>query len=71
MARKKMAMVQPIASRPEELPLFADQKLQIKLIKALADLGNDRPYVVLEYHATWAAVHFEGDEKPQIIKYSK
>ncbi len=70
MARKKTAMVQPAAGRPDDLPLFADPKLQSKLIKALKARGNDRPYVVLEYHATWAAVHFQGDEKPQIVKYT-
>ncbi len=69
MAKKKTAMVQPAAGRPGDLPLFADTKLQMKLINALEDQGNDRAYVVLEYHATWASVHFEGDENPKIINY--
>ena len=66
---RKTAMVQPIASRPEELPLFASPELEAKLIKTLQLMGNDRAYDVLEYHATWAWVHFEGDAEGKTITY--
>ncbi len=67
---KKKAMVQPPAGRPDDLPLFADPALEARLIKTLQKKGNDRPYTVIEYHTTWAAVHFSGDEKPIIVKYT-
>ncbi len=56
-------------ARDEELPLFADPALEAKLIKTLHLMGNDRPYVVLEYHKTWSWVHFEGDQEAKTITY--
>ncbi len=69
MATKKKAMVQPAPGRPDELPIFADPELEHKLIKTLKALKNDRAYTVLEYHPSWASVHFEGDTDPKTITY--
>jgi hypothetical protein len=66
---RKIAMVQPVSKPVSDLPLFTDAELQVKLLKALQVLKNDRAYVVLEYHNTWAAVHFEGASEPTTIKY--
>jgi len=66
---KKIAMVQPRPASNEDLPIFADLALKLKLIKTLRLLKNDRSYTVLEYHQNWASVHFEGDLEPQTITY--
>ncbi len=67
--KRKTAMVQPVASRPDELPIFANPDLEQRLTITLQLTGNDRAYTVLEYHPTWASVHFEGDLKPKVIHY--
>jgi len=59
-------MVQPLASTAD-LPMWANPDLELKLIKVLKQRKNDRPYVVLEYHATWASVHFQGDDQPVVV----
>ncbi len=69
MAKRKTAMVQPPAGRPEDLPIFASPELEQKLIKTLKVLKNNRSYTVLEYHETWASVHFEGDLEARAITY--
>ena len=66
---KKIAMVQPRPASNEDLPIFADLALKLKLIKTLRLLKNDRSYTVLEYHQNWASVHFEGDQEPKTITY--
>ncbi len=58
----------PIA-RASDLPIFADPALEAKLVNTLQLMGNDRAYTVLEYHATWAWVHFEGDAEAKTITY--
>ena len=69
MAKRKTAMVQSPPARSEDLPLFASLELQLKLIKTLRLIKNDRSYTVLEYHQNWASVHFEGDQEPKTITY--
>ncbi len=69
MSSKKKAMVAPTPARPDELPIFADQVLVAKLLKTLQLMKNDRAYVVFEYHAGWASVHFEGDAEPVTVTY--
>ncbi len=69
MAKKKVGMVQPPPGRTSDLPIFADPALEQKLIKTLQALKNTRSYTVVEYHATWASVHFEGDLEPIAITY--
>lgn len=66
---RKTAMVSPVAKPASDLPIFADDDLQLKLLKTLKSLKNDRAYVVLEYHSKWASVHFEGDADPIMIHY--
>jgi len=68
---KKKAMVQPPPARSEDLPLFASLELQLKLIKTLRHMKNDRSYTVLEYHRTYASVHFEGDAGPKTVSYKE
>jgi hypothetical protein len=62
-------MVQDPPSKGQNLPLFADPSLQMKLIHTLELQGNDRAYTVLEYHRDWASVHFEGELEPKSITY--
>ncbi len=69
MAKKKVAMVSPKPAKPDELPLFASPELERKLIKTLHLIKNNRFYTVLEYHNTWASVHFEGDSEPKTVTY--
>ncbi len=68
-SRKKIAMVQGPPVRTEDLPIFTDPFLEVLLSKTLKALKNDRAYTVLEYHQTWALVHFEGAFEPQPITY--
>ena len=67
--KRKQAMVSPPPGRPADLPIFADPPLVKKLIKTLHILKNNRSYTVVEYHETWASVHFEGDPEPKTITY--
>jgi ABC-type Fe3+-hydroxamate transport system substrate-binding protein len=71
MARsRKTAMVQgPPVRSVVELPIFADPFLQDKLVKTLRARKNNRAFIVVEYHNTWASVHFEGDAQPTMIEY--
>ncbi len=66
---KKKSMVQPPPGRSEDLPIFADLHLVAKLLRTLRFMQNNRAYTVLEYHATWASVHFEGDLEPRVVTY--
>jgi|GEM_PF-1705009 len=68
MAKRRTAMVQPKPGSAD-LPIFANPALEARLIKTLKALKNDRAYTVLEYHANWASVHFEGDYNPTTITY--
>ncbi len=69
MAKRKTAMVQGRPAFPEDLPLCASPALERKLIKTLHQLKNNRSYTVIEYHTTWASVHFEGDLEPTAVTY--
>jgi len=69
MASKKRAMVSPPPARPEDLPIFADPQLEKKLLKTLHSMKNTRAFTVIEYHETWASVHFEGELKPRTVTY--
>ena len=66
---RKTAMVRSVPARPEDLPIFADHELELKLIKTLQLMHNTQAYTVLEYHPTWASVHFEGELEPRTITY--
>jgi len=66
---KKAAMVRPVPARPDDLPLFANRELERKLINTLQLMQNTRAYTVLEYHQTWAFVHFEGELEPRTITF--
>ncbi len=67
-SKKKVAMVQPPPS-VSELPVFADPALEHRLLKALQKIKNNRAFTVVEYHSSWASVHFEGDIQPTKIDY--
>jgi hypothetical protein len=70
MAKRRVAMVQgPPLKSAEDLPIFVNPDLEDKLIKTLKLLKNTRAYTVLEYHHTWASVHFEGDLSSKTITY--
>lgn len=66
---RKIAMVQPRPASNQDLPIFADLALKLRLIKTLRLLKNNRAYTVLEYHQNWASVHFEGDQDPKVVTY--
>ncbi len=68
--RPKMAMVAPAPARPDELPIFADPALHDRLLRTLKAMKNNRSYTVIEYHKSWASVHFEGDLEPKTITYT-
>jgi hypothetical protein len=68
-SKKKVAMVSPSPARAADLPIFADPALELRLIKTLRVLKNTRAYTVLEYHQSWASVHFEGDLEPTTVTY--
>ncbi len=70
MAKKRTAMVAPIPARPDDLPIFADPALVDRLLRTLKARKNDRAYTVIEYHTSWASVHFEGDTDPVTVTYT-
>ncbi len=69
--KKKKAMVSPPPGRVSDLPIFASPALEKKLIKTLQLRKNNRSYTVIEYHESWASVHFEGDNEPTTVTYKE
>ncbi len=67
MAKKKMAMVQPVPDKPESF--INDFGGPDKLAKVLTQLGNDRAYTVLESFSNGWSVFFEGDFQPSMVVF--
>jgi hypothetical protein len=68
---KKVAMVKPVSSRPAKISQqpakgtsVSGSEKPVDLSAALRQLGNDRPFTVIEIKPDYWLVQFLGDAKP-------